>query len=92
VKKMFGWIQRLRRRKHEPTFLATLDELNQFKELVGRQNCPTCGQNGLKLKSFVRNPLGWSADVDCSNCNFSGVVNSEGFDFVGVDSKGKARD
>jgi len=87
-----SFIQRLKRRKHEPTFLATLDELNRFKALIAKQKCPRCSKNGLLMKTFSRNPIGWSTEVECDNCNFEGVVNSEGFDFSGVDSKGKARD
>ena len=89
---MFGWITRLKRRFHKATFLATLDQVDDFKALVNHEPCPTCGKNGLLLKSFVRNPVGWSAEVSCDNCNFEGIVNSEGFDFVGLASKGKARD
>jgi len=92
MKKMFGWVTRLKRRFHKSTFLATLDQVNEFKGLVNRQPCPSCGKNGLLLESFVRNPIGWSAEVKCDNCNFVGTVNSEGFDFGELASKGKARD
>lgn len=85
-------IHRFKRRHVEPTFLHTLNEVNHFKELVSRQPCTACGQNGLKLKTFVRNPSGWGAEVRCDNCNFNGIVNSEGFDLRQINSKGKARD
>ena len=88
----FGFFQRLRRRRVEPTFLDTLAEANHFKELVSKQPCVSCGQNGLQLEKFVRNPQGWDAEVSCTNCNFRGVVNSEGFDFKRINSKGKARE
>jgi len=89
-----SWFTRFRRRKHEQTFLATLSEVDHFKLLVKNQPCPACGQKGnsLQLEKFVRNPKGWDAEVSCSNCNFHGVVNSEGFDFKEVNSKGKARE
>jgi len=89
-----SWIARLRRRKHEPTFLATLSEVESFKALIKKQPCPACGQSGksLLLDKFVRNPKGWDAEVSCSNCTFHGIINSEGFDFKQISSKGKARE
>jgi hypothetical protein len=87
-----SWFTRYKRRKHEPTLLATLAEAKQFKDLIGKQSCTACGQNKLVLGSFKRNPVGWEAEVSCGNCNFRGVVNSEGFEFKGVSSKGKARE
>jgi hypothetical protein len=87
-----SWIQRFRRRKHSETFLATLAEAHDFKELVSHQHCLACGQNGLVLEKFVRTGTGWDAQVSCNNCNFHGVVNSEGYDFKQVNSKGKARE
>ena len=87
-----SWLTRIRRRKHEKILLKTLKEAKEFKELIGKQRCTACGQNGLVLEHFVRTPKGWDAEVSCGNCNFHGVVNSEGFDFKQVSSKGKARD
>jgi len=87
-----SWFTRFRRRKHEETLLSTLAEAKQFKELISHQKCTACGQNGLVLEHFVRTPNGWDAEVSCGNCNFHGVVNSEGFDFKQINSKGKARE
>lgn len=88
----FAWFTRIRRRKHEQTLLATLEEAKHFKDLIAKQHCTACGQNGLVLGHFVRNPKGWETEVSCGNCNFHGVVNSEGFDFQKIGSKGKAVD
>ena len=89
---LFAWFTRFKRRKHEETLLKTLEEAQKFKELVGKQPCMACGQNGLVLEKFVRNPKGWDAEVSCGNCTFHGVINSEGFDFKQISSKGKARE
>jgi hypothetical protein len=88
----WAWLTRFRRRKHEETALATLAEVKQFKDLMAKQPCTACGQNGLVLGSFKRSPLGWEAEVSCDNCYFRGVVNSEGFDFKRINSKGQAVD
>jgi len=92
VRIRMSWLTRFKRRKHEDALLATLAEAKHFKDLIGKQPCTACGQNGLVLDKFVRNPRGWDAEVSCGNCNFHGVVNSEGFDFKQVGSKGKARE
>lgn len=85
------WLIRRKRRNHQDTFLATLDELNAFKKLVAQQKCPACEGNGLRLEEFVRTPDGWDAEVSHSNCDFHGIINSSGFDFKQIHSKGKAR-
>jgi hypothetical protein len=87
-----SWFTRFRRRKHEETLLATLAEAQHFKDLVSHQKCTACGQNGLKLEDLVRGPQGWDATVSCDNCNFNGVINSTGFNFKRINSKGKARE
>jgi len=89
-----NWFTRFKRRKHEATFLNTLREVEHFKALIKAQACPACGQKekSLLLDKFVRNPRGWDAEVSCSNCTFLGIVNSEGFDFKQISSKGKARE
>jgi len=89
-----SWQIRFRRRSHLQTFLATLSEVELFKLLIKSQPCPGCGQkeHSLELQKFVRNPKGWDAEVSCGNCNFHGIINSEGFDFKQISSKGKARE
>jgi len=87
-----GWLTRFRRRNHEPTYLATLQEVESFKALVASQKCLSCGQSTLELRKFVRNPQGWDAEVACTNCNCMGIINSEGYSFVELHSKGKARE
>jgi len=89
---LFGWFTRWKRRNHELTLLGTLAEAKRFKELISHQPCTACGQNGLKLADFIRGPKGWDATVICDNCNFNGVVNSTGFNFRRINSKGKAKD
>jgi len=89
-----AWFTRFKRRKHEQTLLDTLSEAKHFKDLIAKQHCTACGQNGLSLDKFVRNPKGWDAEVSCGhgNCNFHGIITSEGFDFQKIGSKGKAVD
>lgn len=86
-----GWFTRFRRRNHEPTTLATLEEIEHFKALVKDQKCLGCNQLTLQLERYVRNPHGWDAEISCTNCKCHGVVNSEGFSFERIHSKGKAR-
>lgn len=86
------WYICFKRRNHSRTFLNTCAEVALFKQLVSKQPCTACGQNGLILDKFVRNPRGWDAEVSCGNCNFHAVINSEGFDFKEVSSRGKARE
>jgi DNA-directed RNA polymerase subunit RPC12/RpoP len=87
------WLIKFKRRKHESTFLATLEETRRFKEFVNQQPCPACGQRGnsLQLEKFVRNPEGWDAEISCTNCTFRGIVNSLGLDFKELHGRGKAR-
>jgi hypothetical protein len=84
--------ERWKRRNHEATFTETIAEVNHFKSLISQTPCSACTQKQLQLSKFVRNPQGWACEVKCLNCNFMGVVNSEGFDFNQVSSKGKAVD
>ena len=91
---MVSWLRRFQRRRHEQAFLESLRETESFKKLIRQQPCPACGVKGqtLLLAKFVRNPAGWDAEVTCSNCNFTGVVNSLGFELKQLNSKGKARE
>lgn len=54
--------------------------------------CPACGQQTLKLSTYTKSKQEWGAAVTCTNCNFSGEVNSTGFTYNRVDSKGKAKE
>jgi len=86
-------IQKLRQHNHiEPTFTASIEEVNHFKALINNTSCVACNQKTLQLNRFVHAVKGWDAEVSCTNCNFNGVVNSTGFDFKQVSSKGKARE
>lgn len=83
-------IQRFRRRRVKQTFVKTVNEVNALKELVEQTKCVACGQQSLQLVQFGRNPNGWEAYVACSNCNVEGMINADGFNFVRVNSQGKA--
>ena len=85
-------LEKWKRRHHETTFTESIVEVNHFKALVKATPCTACTQRTLQLTQFVRNPKGWAARVNCTNCNLTGIVNSEGFDFNQVSSKGKAVD
>lgn len=88
--KLLDWIERLKRREAEPTFTATLGEIDSFKELVQESACPGCGQLTVKVDMYGRGPDGWEAIVHCRNCGVKGVVNSTGFKFEGLEKDGKA--
>lgn len=85
-----GWLTRFRRRHHQDAFLDTLDEVEQFKRLVEAKQCLACGNHTLRLEQFQRSPSGWEAAVSCKNCYSRGLVNSEGFTFEKLHSKGRA--
>jgi hypothetical protein len=86
---LFDWFTKLQRRKHEPTFTATLGEIDSFKKLIKASHCPGCNQLTLHLSMFGRGPQGWEAEVFCSNCRVGGVVNSTGFKFERLEKDGK---
>lgn len=67
-----------------------LELTEQVKAQVKNNSCPACSQQKLKLQAYVVGPQGWEITMSCDNCNFRGVVNHEGFEFIRVDSKGKA--
>ena len=87
---LFDWLTKIQRRKHEPTFTATLGEIDSFKQLVMKSGCPGCGQQTVKVVMFGRGPNGWEAQVSCKNCGMKGIVNSTGFKFEGLEKDGKA--
>ena len=84
--------QALQRCNLQKVFIETLEETDQFKQLVAKAKCQACGQQSLKLSRFERGVLGWEIEMTCGNCNFKGVVNSQGHKLEQIDSKGKARD
>lgn len=89
---MFGWMQRLKRRQVIPTFLGSLEETIEFQNTVKELKCLACKQTTLEIADYSRSLKGWEANVQCTNCNFRGRVNNEGFILEQLNSKGKARD
>lgn len=87
---MFRLVDRFKR-KPEPTFTATLSEIERFKHLVMTSHCPGCTQLALKIDKFAHTRDGWEAEVFCKNCEVKGVVNSNGFSFQGLEKDGKAK-
>lgn len=85
-----NFIERFKRRHAEPTFTATLTEIDSFKQLVKQSPCPACGQHTVKVVMFGRGPDGWEASVHCRNCLMKGIVNSTGFKFENLEKDGKA--
>jgi hypothetical protein len=75
--------------KTKPSFDKTVAEINRFKEHVQLLACPACTQKTLKVDKLEVSKL-WTADISCTNCDFKGAVNTSGFSFIGVSSKGKA--
>jgi hypothetical protein len=86
---MKNFIERFKRRHAEPTFTATLGEIDSFKHLVMTSPCPGCGQKTVKVGMFGRGPDGWEASVSCRNCDMKGIVNSTGFKFEKLEKDGK---
>jgi len=80
------------KKKPEETFIDGIHSAKSMRQVVEGNACPACKQTTLVLEQYVTGPKGWEATVHCSNCFFKGVVNSTGFQFSKVDSKGKARD
>lgn len=85
------FIQALKRENSQEIFTETIRETEQFKQLVSKTKCSACGQTSLKLAVFEHGVLGWEIQVSCENCNFKGVVNSQGHKLERIDSKGKGR-
>lgn len=86
------FIQRLFRGDHQEVFKEDIETLSKFKQLVSELPCVACTQKTLTLQNFNKGPKGWEAIVGCSNCTFTGVFNSTGFDAKAISSKGKARE
>jgi len=74
----------------EQSFTESIKNVNTLKANIENTRCPTCTQVTLRLGTYTRTPQEWGATVSCSNCDFSGEVNSTGFNFVKINSKGKA--
>lgn len=78
-----------RPRNEKVRFDGAAKAINAFKNHVQGIACPACTQKTLKVDKLEVSKL-WTADVCCTNCDFKGTVNSTGFSFTGVSSKGKA--
>jgi transposase-like protein len=76
----------------EQTFVDSVAAAKSMRMVIEGNACPACKQTTLALGKYVVGPTGWEAEVSCTNCFFSGVVNSTGFQFVKIDSRGRARE
>ncbi len=81
-----------RKPKPEQAFTANIASAKTMRTLIEQTLCPACNQQTLTLSRYTTGEKGWEADVKCDNCNFKGTVNSTGFQFSRIDSKGKARE
>jgi len=73
-------------------FAESIEQTRVMQATIAETLCPACKQKQLKLTKHVAGAKGWETVVACENCNFAGVVNSTGFSFDRVNSKGKARE
>ena len=76
----------------QQTFTDSILVTRALRETVDTTRCPACKQATLKLSTYTSTSKDWGAAVICGNCNFKGEVNSTGFTFSKVDSKGKAKE
>jgi len=74
----------------EQKFSESIVSTKSLRALVEATDCPACKQKTLQLATYTKSQQAWGAAVVCSNCNCTGEVNSTGFSFSKVDSKGKA--
>lgn len=74
----------------EQSFLNSVAAANSMKALVAKTVCPSCNQLTLGAVRVEQGAVGFETQVACSNCHFSGLSNSTGFQFSNVNSKGKA--
>jgi hypothetical protein len=86
------WIKMFGKKGPEDSFVDSVFTAKSMRMVVEGNACPACKQQTLVLGQYVTGPAGWEASVHCSNCLFKGVVNNLGFQFLNVDSKGKARE
>lgn len=90
LKPFSDWFARQIRHDHEVTFASDIEEIERFKKFLKTLPCPACKQKTLEALSFSKDSQTWEADIECSNCEFKGVVNSYGFAYTSVNSQGKA--
>lgn len=79
--------ERFTRRYPQPVFRGDVAEIDRFKRMLQGETCPACHQKTMKLSSFERGPKGFEAQVGCNNCKMHGLVNREGFQFIGLQHK-----
>ena len=75
--------------KPEQSFTDSIALAKSMRALIESTMCPACKQNMLKLSQYTIGKE-WGATFICDNCFFNGEVNSTGFDFRKIDSKGRA--
>jgi len=80
-------VQAWKRRDRIPSFADDIDDIELFKEALKDTKCPGCTQTFLDLDSFTVGATGWEASIHCSNCTFTGVFNSSGFNVSGLKKK-----
>jgi len=78
--------------KPETVFTESIQLTVNMKEQVAQTPCPACQQKTLELVRTEQGSKAFETEVRCGNCNFHGISNSTGFQFMKVNSKGKARE
>ena len=85
--------------KPETVFTESIQLTVSMKAQVASTPCPSCQQKTLELVrtekgsyTLLKKTGSFEVEVRCSNCNFHGISNSTGFQFMKVNSKGKARE
>ena len=76
----------------EETFSKSIATTISLKAQVAQTTCPACQQKTLELVRTEQGSKAFETEVRCGNCNFHGISNSTGFQFMKVNSKGKARE
>jgi predicted RNA-binding Zn-ribbon protein involved in translation (DUF1610 family) len=74
----------------QQSFTHSIQLTNSMKALVSQTSCPACTQKTLQLMRSEQGTKAFETQVSCSNCHFTGISNSTGFQFNNVNSKGKA--
>ena len=78
--------------KPETVFSESIAQTVSMKAQVAATPCPACNQKRLELLRAEQGTKAFETEVHCGNCNFHGISNSTGFQFLKVNSKGKARE
>jgi predicted RNA-binding Zn-ribbon protein involved in translation (DUF1610 family) len=79
-----------KKQKPQQAFTESIALTNSMKALVSATRCPACGQLTLGVVRAEQGTKAFETEVQCSNCLFTGLSNSTGFQFNQVNSKGRA--